>query len=288
MEIASPHSDCVDLHIHSTASDGSQSPSQIIRRAKEIGLRAIAITDHDTVEGSAEALSHPQSPSLEILSGIEISADVPSGTMHILGYYVRLDDSSLAQTLKTVQEARASRNVKIVKKLQGLGVDMEFGDVVKVSGGGQIGRPHIAQVLVNKGAAHSIDEAFYRFLKRWGPAYVPRYRLQPAEAIQMILQAGGIPVLAHPSTLRTKSEQALEEILVDLKQAGLRGLEVYYPEYRPERTVQYKGLARRHGLVMTGGSDFHGTANPMVHMGIGRGDLRIPYRVVEELKSIRV
>ena len=287
MDIPSRHPGWVDLHVHSTASDGSLSPLKIIERAKEIGLRAVAITDHDTIEGSAEALGYPPLPSLEILSGIEISAHVPSGTMHILGYLLRLDDSSLRQTLKRVQEARANRNIKIVERLQELGVPIQYHELTAVSGGGQIGRPHIAQVLVHKGAARSVDEAFKRFLRKGGAAYVSRYRLLPGEAIQMILQAGGVPVLSHPFTLDVKDEGDLEDLLVDLKGAGLKGMEVYYPEHGPERTTQYERLARRHGLVMTGGTDFHGEAKPRVQMGIGRGDLRIPYQLVEKLKEAR-
>jgi predicted metal-dependent phosphoesterase TrpH len=285
MDIPSRYPGWVDLHVHSTASDGSLSPLKIIERAKEIGLRAIAITDHDTIEGSAEALGYPPWPSLEILSGIEISAHVPSGTMHILGYLLRLDDSSLRQTLKRVQEARANRNIKIVERLQELGVPIQYHELAAVSGGGQIGRPHIAQVLVHKGAARSVDEAFKRFLRKGGAAYVSRYRLLPGEAIQMILRAGGVPVLSHPFTLDVKDERDLEDLLVDLKGVGLKGMEVYYPEHGPERTTQYERLARRHGLVMTGGTDFHGEAKPRVQMGIGRGDLRIPYQLVEKLKE---
>jgi predicted metal-dependent phosphoesterase TrpH len=287
MDIPSRHPGWVDLHVHSTASDGSLSPLKIIERAKEIGLRAVAITDHDTIEGSAEALGYPPLPSLEILSGIEISAHVPSGTMHILGYLLRLDDSSLRQTLKRVQEARANRNIKIVERLQELGVPIQYHELTAVSGGGQIGRPHIAQVLVHKGAARSVNEAFKRFLRKGGVAYVSRYRLLPGEAIQMILRAGGVPVLSHPFTLDVKDEGDLEDLLVDLKGVGLKGMEVYYPEHGPERTTQYERLARRHGLVMTGGTDFHGEAKPRVQMGIGRGDLRIPYQLVEKLKEAR-
>jgi len=287
MAMASPHLGFVDLHIHSTASDGSLSPLEIIHLAKQLGLRAIAITDHDTIEGSAEALAHRQSPSLEVLSGIEISADVASGTMHILGYLIALDDPSLSQTLKTVQEARAHRNVMIIKKLQDLGVGITHEDVIEVSGGGQVGRPHIAHVLVKKGVVRSFGEAFSRFLNKSGPAYVPRYRLPPAETIQMILQAGGVPVLAHPYTLDAKDEAEFECILRELKQAGLMGMEVYYPEHRPERAALFERLARSHGLLMTGGTDFHGAAKPQVQLGIGKGDLHVPYRLAEKLKEAK-
>jgi len=285
--MASPHLGFVDLHIHSTASDGSLSPLEIVRLARELGLRAVAITDHDTIEGSAEALGQPQSPSLEVLSGIEISADVPSGTMHILGYLIELDDPSLTQTLKKLQDARAQRNVRIIKKLQDLGVDIKHEDVLAVSGKGQVGRPHIAQVLMKKGVVRSFGEAFSKYLKKTGPAYVPRYRLQPAEAIQMILRAGGVPVLAHPFTLDAKDEDEFEGILRELKQTGLMGMEVYYPEHRPGRTALFERLARRHGLLMTGGTDFHGAAKPAVQLGIGRGDLHVSYGLVEELKEAR-
>ena len=274
----------VDLHIHSTASDGSLSPLQIVKTAENVGLRAIAITDHDTVEGSLEALRHQHSTDVEILSGIEISAGVDSGTMHLLGYLIHLDDVSLRQTLKVVQEARANRNIEIIRRLQDLGVDINFDEVLKVSGGGQIGRPHIAQVLVHKGAVHSIDGAFRKFLKKGRPAYIERYRLLPDEAIQTILQAGGVPVLAHPFTLDAKTEGELDRLLADLKQAGLKGVEVYYPGHGPELTAQYERLAHSHGLLITGGTDFHGTVTSGINIGVGRGDLRVPYRLVEELK----
>ncbi len=274
----------VDLHIHSTASDGSLSPVEILETAKKVGLRAIAITDHDTLEGSVEALRHHHSYGVEVLPGIEISVSVDSGTMHILGYLIRLDDAPLRQTLKVVQEARAHRNVEIVKRLQGLGVGINHDEVLEVSGGGQIGRPHIAQVLVQKGAVQNIDQAFNKFLKRGRPTYVERYRLLPVEAIQAILRAGGVPVLAHPFTLNAKTEGDLDRILTELQQAGLKGVEVYYPGHGLELTARYERLAQRHGLLITGGTDFHGTVTPGVHIGVGRGDLRVPYRLVEELK----
>jgi predicted metal-dependent phosphoesterase TrpH len=274
----------VDLHIHSTASDGSLSPTEIIETAKKLNLRAIAITDHDTIEGSVEALRHQDSSGVEILSGIEISVSFDSGTMHMLGYMMRLDDVALRQTLKVLQEARANRNLEIIKRLQDIGVDISYDEVLKASQGGQIGRPHIAQVLVHNKAVQTIDEAFNRLLGKGRPAYVERYRLLPVEAIQTILGAGGLPVLAHPFTLNAKTEGGLDRLLVELKQAGLKGVEVYYPGHGPELTARYERLADRHGLLVTGGTDFHGAVNPGVHIGIGRGGLRIPYRLVEELK----
>ncbi|OEU47350.1 MAG: hypothetical protein BA861_02045 [Desulfobacterales bacterium S3730MH5] len=261
------------------------SPVEIIKTAQKMGLRAIAITDHDTVDGSVEALRHQHSCDLEILPGIEISASFDPGTMHILGYLIRLDDVALTQTLKVLQKSRADRNLQILKRLQGLGIDISCDEVLEVSGGGQIGRPHIAQVLVNKRVVQSIDQAFNKFLAKGRHAYVARYRLPPFEAIQAILLAGGVPVLAHPFTLNVRAEGEMDRLLADLKQAGLKGLEVYCSGYGPDRTAMYKRLAHRHGLLVTGGTDYHGTIKPGVHIGIGRGNLRIPYRLVEELKQ---
>jgi predicted metal-dependent phosphoesterase TrpH len=275
----------IDLHIHSTASDGSLSPAEIIRAAQAVPLRAIAITDHDTLDGSAEALQCADSTGIEILPGIEISADFDAGTMHLLGYLLRLDDVPLRQTLEVVQKSRADRNLRIIRRLQNLGVDINYDDVFEASGGGQIGRPHIAHALVQRKVVQNIDQAFATFLRKGGPAYVERYRLSPAEAIQTISGAGGVPVLAHPFSLNAKTEAELDRVVAGLKKVGLKGLEAYYPSHGPVRTALYERLAKRHGLLVTGGSDFHGTAKPGVHIGIGSGDLRIPYSLVEDLKK---
>jgi predicted metal-dependent phosphoesterase TrpH len=245
----------------------------------------MAITDHDTVDGSAEALQCSQSTDVEILSGVEISADFELGAMHLLGYLFRLDDGHLTQALKVVQQSRAERNLQIIQRLQDLGIDISYDEVSEVSGGGQVGRPHIAEVLVQKGVVQSIDEAFITFLRKGGPAYVERYRLSPAEAIKAIRGAGGVPVLGHPSTLNTETEAELDKIIAGLKEVGLQGVEAYYPSHGPVRTALYERLARHHGLLVTGGSDFHGAVKPGVHIGFGRGDLRIPYHLVENLKQ---
>jgi predicted metal-dependent phosphoesterase TrpH len=282
------NADYVDLHIHSTASDGSLSPSQIIQEAKKAGLKAISITDHDTLEGTIEALEHPDLAPLEAISGIEISANFPAGGMHILGYLFETNDDSLTQTLEIVQKARAERNAKIVNKLKTLGIDIMVSDVMAMAGTGQVGRPHFAQALVLKGVVVNVDEAFNRFLKKGRPAYASRYRLEPDEAIETITMAGGVPVLAHPSSLGAKREADLDRILADLKSAGLKGIEVYYPEHNPEQEATYRRLALRNGLVITGGTDFHGSIKPHIHMGIGKGDLRVPYELMEPLKSCRL
>jgi predicted metal-dependent phosphoesterase TrpH len=275
----------IDLHIHSTASDGSLSPREIIKVAEQVPLRAMAITDHDTIDGSAEALQHGKSSDVEILSGVEISADFEAGAMHLLGYLFRLDDVHLRQALDVVQKSRAERNLQIIQRLQDLGIDIDYDEVSAASGGGQVGRPHFAGVLVQKGVVQNIDDAFITFLRKGGPAYVERYRLSPPEAIKVIRKAGGVPVLGHPSTLNAKTEAELDKIIAGLKGVGLQGVEAYYPSHGPVRTALYERLARHHGLLVTGGSDFHGAAKSGVQIGFGRGDLRIPYRLVEELKQ---
>ncbi len=276
---------CVDLHVHSDASDGSLSAAEILSLATKIGLKAIAITDHDTVDGTVEALKNQQFYPLDILPGIEISADYPSGGMHILGYLFEPQALSLRKVLNVLQGARTERNLKIVQRLQRLGIDITYDMVREVQKRGQVGRPHFAQVLVQKGIVPTVEDAFSQFLKSGRPAYVPKYRLSPARAIEVILEAGGIPVLAHPTSLNVRDEAELEALLLDLKAVGLKGLEVYYPEHGREQKAEYERLSVRHGLVMTGGTDFHGATRPGIHLGSGKGNLRIPYRLVQALRN---
>jgi predicted metal-dependent phosphoesterase TrpH len=278
----------IDLHIHSTASDGSLSPSQIIQAAKASDLKAISITDHDTLAGTIEALQCPDVGALEIIPGMEMSARYPAGGMHILGYCIQVSDPSLNRTLAIVQKAREERNEKIIEKLQRLGIDMHYTHVRDIAGFGQIGRPHFAQALIRHNAVDDIDDAFDRFLKKGRPAYASRYKLKPAEIIATISKAGGVAVLAHPVSLNATSEAALEAVIIELVKNGLKGMEVYYPDHTEEQTAMYETLARRHGLVMTGGTDFHGQSKPCVRLGFGKGDLRIPYRLVEALKACRL
>jgi len=277
----------VDLHVHSDASDGSLPVSQLIDMAIEIGIGAISIADHDTVDGTCEALERPQSPFLEILPGIEVSADHPSEGMHILGYLFRPDALSLKKVLKGLQDARVERNLKIIRKLQRLGLDIVYSDVEAIAVRGQVGRPHFALALVKKGAVRTVAEAFNRFLKKGRPGHAPKFRLPCIEAIKAILEAGGVPILAHPGSLRIRKETEMETVLLELKAMGLKGLEVYYTEHSAKQQGMYERLAVRHELVMTGGTDFHGATKPDIHLGVGKGHLRVPYRVVEALKRAK-
>ncbi len=276
----------VDLHIHSTASDGTLSPEQILKMAQDLNLRAISITDHDTIKGAVEAHRH-LTPDVELLSGIEISTSLQGNTLHILGYLIDLKDPALSRTLSILQNARKERNPKIIQKLQQLGIELTYEEVVKVSGGGEVGRPHIAEVLLQKKVVRSINEAFQKYLGANGPAYVDKYRLQPAEAISLIADAGGVPVLAHPFTIKTDSERDLDKIVSELVSNGLKGIEVHYSEHTDIQTLLYEQIAQKHELLITGGTDFHGARKAGVYLGVGKGNLRIPYRLVEALKEYK-
>jgi len=278
----------IDLHIHTTASDGTFTPRQVISHARQLNLKAIAITDHDTVAGSKEALDSGIPPSLEFLTGVEISATPPpfypgSGSFHLLGYSIRLDDPKLNRTLETLQEARKNRNPAIINRLNELGISISLDEVHEEAGGGQLGRPHIAHLMVKKGVVASIDEAFDRFLGTGKPAYVDKQRIECFTAIEIILEAGGIAVLAHPGLLDYKNDSQLDELIGKLKIAGIQGVEVYYSGHTPDQRLLYAELARRHDLLMTGGSDFHGAIQPEIEMGSGQGDLFVPYELYEKL-----
>jgi predicted metal-dependent phosphoesterase TrpH len=278
----------IDLHIHTTASDGTFTPEQVISHAHQLKLKAIAITDHDTVAGSKEALRSGIPPSLGFLTGVEISSTPPpfypgSGSFHLLGYSIRLDDPQLNRTLEKLQQARKNRNPAIINRLNELGISITLDEVRKEAGEGQLGRPHIAQLMVKKGVAASIDEAFDQFLGTGKPAYVDKQRVECFKAIEIITDAGGIPVLAHPSLLNCKNENQIDELIGKLKKAGIEGVEVYYSGHTPDQTRLYAELAQRHDLLMTGGSDFHGAIQPEIEMGSGQGDLIVPYELFEKL-----
>ncbi len=277
--------DYVDLHVHSTASDGSLSPRELVAEAKAQGLRAIALTDHDTTEGLDEALAAGAALGLEIIPGIEISADHQPGSMHILGLFIDHDYPPLAEQLQVLKQARADRNPQIIAKLQKLGLAITMDEVRAVAGGGQVGRPHIAQVLLQKGYIASFQEAFEKYIGNHGPAYVNKFRFSPREAIAMIAAAGGIASLAHPFTLEYSSTGHLKMILQQLRDWGLTALEVYYPEHSPDRQAIYKNLAQELGLLLTGGSDYHGVIKPEVKLGLVGPDQHISYELVEKLKE---
>jgi len=275
----------IDLHTHTTASDGSFTPSQLVHHAREKGLRALAVTDHDTIDGNKEALDAGASEGLEVVPGIEISVDYSPGSMHMLGYFIDTESQRLQEKLALLQDSRSDRNPKIIEKLNALGLDITYDEVVQASGGGQVGRPHIAQVLLKKGYTKTIQESFDKYLGKGAPAYFDKFRLNAEDAITMITDAGGVPVLAHPFTLKCKNQGELERLIKHLTDHGLQGLEVYYTEHNEQQISRYRLLAERNNLLLTGGSDFHGANMAGVELGTGRGSLKIPYTLFEKLKT---
>lgn len=277
----------IDLHLHTTASDGVMTPSEIVNYAKNKGLQAIAITDHDTIEGLKEGLLEGERIGLEVIPGIEISAEHSPGSMHLLGFFIDVNHPILKERLEYLQRARAERNPRMAEKLNKLGINITFDEVLKVSGGGQVGRPHFAQVLIEKGYVRSFQEAFDRFLKKGAPAYVEKMRFSAEESIHFINEANGVAVLAHPNTLQLNGYSELENLILRLVKKGLRGIEAYYPEHSALEVAQYKTLAERHGLLVTGGTDYHGIEKNGLDIGVGRGEMRLPYSIVENLKATR-
>lgn len=290
MDYKSETVDTIDLHIHSTASDGSFDPLDILFLAKKAGIKAFALTDHDSIEGSRKILAHGDLPgSLKFLTGVEISAQSPdffsvSGSFHILGYGFDVDHPALNQSLLQQQQARKNRNPYIIERLNDLGVDISIDEVIAASEkNAQIGRPHIARVLVTKGIVDSIEAAFDNYLGKGKPAYIEKARIATDHAIELIRSAGGIPILAHPGLLEVPDFEAYEYLLSELIPMGLKGIEVYYPGHLPEETDCFFELTEKFGLLPTGGSDFHGAITPHIKIGIGTGHLAVPYICYERL-----
>lgn len=280
-----PDSACCDLHVHTTASDGSESPSRLVELARTIGLAGIAVTDHDTVSGIPEALEAGSRLGVDVLAGVELSVIPPSGNMHILGYGIDISSPELLALLEKVQKARAGRNARILELLRSAGCPLKVEDVERVAGGGQIGRPHFARAMVEKGHVSSTGEAFARFLRKGAVAYVPKAVIGPKEAVDILHASGGAAVLAHPVTLKCPTTEELERIVADLAGSGLDGIECYYSEHTPSFTQTCLDLAERYGLAVTGGSDYHGAAKPAIALGKGRGDLCVPARCLTEIRK---
>jgi len=260
----------VDLHIHTTASDGQLSPADVVGKAAELGLTIIAISDHDSVDGIAPALVAAKAfPWLRVIPGVEISTDVPKGEVHVLGYFLDYTDGGLKAALSRLRSSRKQRAQKMVAKLRDFGIDIDWQRVQKLAGSGAMGRPHLAQAMLEKGYIASLKEAFTKYIGRDGSAYVEREKMTPAEAVELILRADGLPVLAHPLTIDDP-----ETMVIELKAAGLVGLEGYYNDYTADEVNELLGLADRHSLIATGGSDYHGLDNNAETM-IGGADVPI-------------
>ena len=272
----------VDLHCHSTASDGTLPPAEVVRLAKQSGLAGLALTDHDTIGGIAEAAAEAGRLGLAFLPGIEISCEFPSpGTMHMLGYGVDPGSDVLRDLTRRLLAGRDDRNPQIVARLNELGVAITMDEVetearaTAADSKKPIGRPHIAAVLLRKGYVNSVKAAFDKYLAPGGLAYFDKERITNKQAVEMIRESGGLPVLAHPVQLRTENDAQLERVVKDLVDLGLAGIEVIHSDHDAAWVEKLSALADRHGLLKTGGSDFHGTNKYNIHLGTANGR-RVP------------
>jgi predicted metal-dependent phosphoesterase TrpH len=242
-----------DLHLHTTASDGRLGPKELVSLAIKLGLDVIAITDHDTISGIEPALAAAEAfPSITVIPGVEINTDVPHGEVHILGYFIDYTDQKLAASLQRLRDSRLKRAQQMIVNLGNLGMKVEWQRVRELAQGDSVGRPHIAQALLEKGYVGSEKEAFDNYIGHDGPAYVERYKLLPVEAVKLIVDAQGLPVLAHPADIAD-----LSKLIPELKAAGLIGIEVYYRDYSSDIIRELLKIAKKHALITTGGTDYH-------------------------------
>ncbi len=272
----------IDLHTHSTASDGKLSPAELMRHARAVGIEVIALTDHDTLSGLEEASEEAAKSGIEFIPGVEISAENDPGTLHMLGYFIDPKDAELVETLLWLRGGRDDRNHIILTKLAELGCPLEWDEVAAYAGGESMGRPHIATAMVNRGYVATFKDAFDRYLGKGAAAYTEREKMTPEIAIERIRSAGGLAVLAHPQTLSLTDDE-LSDLLGRLTSQGLAGVEVYYYSHSEEETELYLNLAHRYGLIATGGSDFHGPGMLETCLGVGRGNMNIPRSVADDL-----
>jgi predicted metal-dependent phosphoesterase TrpH len=274
----------IDLHTHSTASDGSDEPAALMAMAASQGLSAVALTDHDTVEGLAEARAAAAEIGVRLVPGCELSCEVGPATMHLLVYFLTDGPGPLQDRLSGLQASRADRNRRIVEVLQAYGLDVTLDEILAEAGDGSVGRPHVAGVLLRKGYVSSVQEAFDVWLAKGRPAYLDRDRLLPAEAIALAHASGAVAVLAHPTSLGYDGP-ALEQFVAGLAADGLDGMECEYGRYAPELRASLRAMAERLGLAVTGGSDYHGRYKPDLALGSGLGDLAVPDALLEALEA---
>lgn len=276
----------IDLHNHSTASDGTDSPREIIEKARTLGLAAAAITDHDTVAGVEEALLAGKELGVEVVPGIEVSSNYRDNNVHILGYYIDIHAEALRPVLDWVQIEREKRNEKITAMFLADGFDLSLEELRQTYPGAVIGRPHMAELLMRKGYTSSVKEGFEKYLGEGRPYYLPKERISIAQAVETIAAAGGVPVLAHPLQYHYPRREVIE-MIETAKALGIRALEAYYSEHSPEEQNDLLRLADHYGLGVTGGSDCHGTRKTHIRMGTGTGHLAVPESVLAGLKRLR-
>jgi len=278
----------IDLHTHSTVSDGSDAPRRIPELAAEAGCSAVALTDHDRLDGVAEARERAEELGITLIAGCELSCISPAaaGSMHVLVYFVEATEGPLQDKLAELQSVRDDRNRALAERLGDLGLPVTYEEMQEEAGGSGAGRPHAAAVLVRKGVVASVGEAFERWLADGRPGYVERTRLEPAEALRLVRESGGVASVAHPLSMKLPDAE-LEATMRELAELGLAGMECIYGRYSSEERAGLADMARRLGLVATGGSDHHGTYKPDLRVGVGQGDLDVPDTALEELAARR-
>ena len=281
----------IDLHVHSTASDGTLSPTEVVDHAVSLSLSAFALTDHDTIKGVASAKERAsyyktKGTFIEVYSGVEISAGYKEKDIHILGLFVDEQNELLNHTLENALANRNQRNDKIIERFATLGICITKEELLEDAPDSVITRAHFAKVLYKRGITTSIHEAFEKYLGDTAPCYIPREYMTPEQAIGLILKANGVPILAHPLLYNLPHEE-LYTLVKRLKNAGLKGMEVYYSSNKGQDEVNVKALASHFDLIASGGSDFHGSVKPQIELGTGKGNLKIPYSVLQNLLNVK-
>lgn len=277
----------VDLHVHSTRSDGTFTPRELVDYALQKGLSAFALTDHDTTDGLAEAMEYAKDKGIEVIPGIEFSTEYESRDIHILGLYIDYTKKEFKEQVQAFIDSRILRNQKMCKNLQEAGIDITYEALLAEFPDSTITRAHYARYLLDHGYVKSLPEAFDRYVGDHCPYYVPREKIIPAQAVELILKADGIPILAHP-TLYHMSQRRLEKLVAALKESGLIGIEAVYSTYTAAEERQMRSLASKYNLLISGGSDFHGANKPKLDLATGYGNLHIPASILTDLKKSRI
>lgn len=274
----------IDLHVHSNASDGTLTPSEVVCLAKKNNLSAIALTDHDTVDGVSEAIEQGKKSGVEIIPGIELSSAYAAREIHIVGLFVDYRNEEFLDELKKLNEVRNRRNEQMAEKFCSMGINISIKELMAEYPDAIITRAHFASYLHKKGYVSSVRDAFDRYLNDHGPCFVPRYKMPCEDTIKLIHKVGGLAILAHPILYKLGAD-ALRELVRYLTQNGLDGIEAMYSTYTPGDEVCIRKLAKENGLLLSGGSDFHGDNKPFIKLGTGKGTLKIPYGILQELKN---